>query len=228
MLELLIGNKNYSSWSMRPWLVLRHAGIVFEERRLSLDFTPDSAFKRTVAQHSPAARVPVLLDDGFAVWDSLAICEYLAERFPGQSLWPDHVQARARARSICAEMHSGFGGVRSQMPMNIELSRPEIGPRVLAEQPQVQAEVQRLEAMFSELLSTHGGPWLFGDWSIADAYFAPVCARFRSYGVPVSAPVSAYINHVWASPAVQAWVQQALAEHEFVKDAEPFRDRPVW
>ena len=131
MLQLVIGNKNYSSWSMRPWVLMRQFGIAFEEIKLRFDFAPGSAFYRDLAQYTPAARVPVLLIDGFAVWDTLAIAETLADLHPGMSLWPTEFRARARARSLAAEMHAGFSALRSHCPMNIEASLPEVGARTL-------------------------------------------------------------------------------------------------
>ncbi|HEY1393191.1 MAG TPA: glutathione S-transferase family protein [Methylibium sp.] len=223
-MQLYIGNKNYSSWSMRPWVLMTQAGIAFEERVLRFDsFGPDSSFKREVARLSPAARVPLLVDRGFTVWDSLAIAEYLAERFPERRLWPEEAQARARARSICAEMHSGFSALRNHFPMNIEASLPEVGQRVLAEQAAVRADLARIEQMWGGLLDQHRGPFLFGRFSIPDAYFAPVCTRLHTYAAPMSAPIEAYVERVMQTPAVQAWVRDALAEQDFVAFDEPYR-----
>ena len=142
-MQLIIGNKNYSSWSMRPWVLMKQLGIPFEERKLRFDFSEGSAFRQEVARHSPAGKVPVLLDGELAVWDTLAITEYLAEKLPGvrPGVWPDDSSARARARSLVCEMHSGFGALRNHCPMNIEASLPEVGARVWAEQPQVRADV---------------------------------------------------------------------------------------
>lgn len=223
-MQLYIGNKNYSSWSMRPWVLLEQATIAFEEVKIRFDaFTPDSKFKTEVARHSPAGRVPVLVDDGFAVWDTLAIAEYLAERFPDRHLWPGDRQARARARSVCAEMHAGFTALRSHFGMNIEASLPEVGQRILREHAEVKADVDRLVEMWSELLRAHGGPLLFGRFSIADAFFAPVVKRFVTYAVPVPPAVAAYIKQVQELPAVVAWTRGALAEHDFLDFEEPYR-----
>ncbi len=225
-MQLYIGNKNYSSWSMRPWVLLRQAEIPFEEVLLRFDaFTPDSKFKTELARHSPAGRVPVLVDEGFAVWDTLAIAEYLAEKYPERRLWPAERQARARARSVCAEMHTGFGALRSHFPMNIEASLPEVGRRALREHPPVRADVDRLLQMWSELLSTHGGPMLFGEFSIADAFFAPVVKRLLTYAVPLPPVVAAYVERVQALPGVIAWTADALAEHDFLDFEEPYRTR---
>ena len=230
MLTLYIGNKNYSSWSMRPWVLMKQAGIPFTERLLRFDaFSADSQFKQDVLKVNPAGRVPVLVDDGFAVWDTLAIAEYLAERFPEHALWPRDAQARARARSVCAEMHAGVSALRSHCPMNIEASLPHIGALVWRDQPGVRADVQRLVGMWSELLEQHqgdagpGGPLLFGRFSIADAYFAPVCFRLKNYGLPVPGHITDYIRRVCALPGVQAWVADALAEKDFLDFEEPYR-----
>lgn len=226
-LQLYIGNKNYSSWSMRPWVLLTGAGIPFEEKMVRFDsFDAQSAFKSVVAAINPVGKVPVLVDDGFAVWDTLAIAEYLAERFPEKHLWPADARARARARSVCAEMHSGFTALRNHCSMNIEASLPAVGRILWRDQAGVRADIARLEAMWTGLLAEHGGPMLFGDFGIADAYFAPVCSRIRTYALPVSPTVAAYVDRVHQLSAVQAWVQQALAEHDFIDFDEPYRSRP--
>jgi len=224
MLKLYIGNKNYSSWSMRPWVLLTQAGIPFDEVMVRFDsFEAGSTFKQAVGAQNPVGKVPVLLDDGFAVWDTLAIAETLAEQFPDKQLWPAQPQARARARSVCAEMHSGFGALRSACPMNIEASLPGIGAIALRDQPAVRADLARLVAMWSELLAQHGGPMLFGGFTIADAFFAPVVMRIRTYALPVPAPVAAYIERVCALPGVKAWIEGALAERDFLDFEEPYR-----
>jgi glutathione S-transferase len=226
VLKLYIANKNYSSWSMRPWVLLRQAGIAFEEVlvRFGADpFSASSPFKQAVLAVSPGGRVPVLVDEGFAVWDTLAIAEYLAEKFPEQQLWPQDVKARARARSVCAEMHSGFGALRSACPMNIEADLSHTGAIVWRDQPAVRNDVQRIVAMWTELLTEHQGPMLFGNFSIADAYFAPVCMRIKNYALPVPGPITDYISRVCALPGVKAWIDDALAEKDFVVADEPYR-----
>ena len=224
MMQLYIGNKNYSSWSMRPWVLLTQAGIPFEEVMARFDsFAPDSDFKKVIGPVSPVGKVPALVDEDLVVWDTLAIAEYLAEKFPDQQLWPADVKARARARSICAEMHSGFAALRSACPMNIEASLPEIGQLAWRDKPAVRADVARLVAMWSELLAQHGGPMLFGAFSVADAYFAPVVMRLKTYALPVPEAIAAYMARVCAQPGVKAWVQGALAEHDFRDFEEPFR-----
>ncbi len=225
-MQLYIGNKNYSSWSMRPWVLMTQAGIPFDEVQLRFDaFTPDSQFKAAVQRLNPAGRVPVLVDDGLAVWDTLAIAEYLAERFPARQLWPVDMHARARARSVCAEMHSGFGALRNHFGMNIEAHLPEVGARVLQEQPAVRDDVERILAMWGELLAEHGGPMLFGQFGIADAFYAPVVMRFRTYGVPLPPPIAAYAERVVALPGVAAWIADALAEHDFLPFEEAYRSQ---
>jgi glutathione S-transferase len=227
-LQLYIGNKNYSSWSLRPWVLLTQAGIPFEEKMVRFDaFDPQSTFKSVVNAISPVGKVPVLVDDGFAIWDTLAIAEYLAERFPDQQLWPAGAQARARARSLCAEMHSGFSALRNHCPMNIEASLPEVGRIVWRDQAGVRADLARIEAMWTSLLAEHGGPMLFGRFSIADAYYAPVCSRIRTYALPVSPAVAAYVDRVHQLPAMRAWTEHALAEHDFVDFDEPYRAAPT-
>ena len=224
MLKLYIGNKNYSSWSMRPWVLLTQAGIPFQEVMARFDsFAPDSHFKKVIGPVCPVGKVPALVDGDLVVWDTLAIAEYLAEKFPDKQLWPADVKARARARSICAEMHSGFAALRSACPMNIEAHLPEIGQLAWRDKPAVRADVSRLVAMWSELLAQHGGPMLFGTFSAADAYFAPVVMRLKTYALPVPSDIAAYMLRVCALPSVQAWVQAALAEHDFRDFEEPFR-----
>lgn len=223
-LRLVIGNKNYSSWSMRPWVLLTQAGIPFDEVMLRFDgFSADSRFKTEVARLNPAGRVPVLLDGELAVWDTLAIAEYVAEQFPDRGLWPADRAARARARSLCAEMHSGFTALRSHCPMNIEAHLPEVGARVLREQAGVQADLDRLVDMWGSQLQASGGPLLFGAFTVADAYFAPVVMRLRTYGLPVPPPVADYLDRVETLPGVAAWVAGALAEREYLDFEEPYR-----
>jgi glutathione S-transferase len=231
MLKLVIGNKNYSSWSMRPWVLLTQAGVAFEEVRVRFDsFDAGSQFKQTLAPLTPTGKVPLLIDSsvsgGLAIWDTLAIAEYVAEQFPHLHLWPQDKAARARARSVCAEMHAGFTPLRSHCPMNIEASLPDPGQLIWRDQPAVRADVARLVAMWSELLAAHGGPLLFGRFSIADAYFAPVCMRLKTYALPIPPVIAAYVEHVAALPGVRAWVEQARAEHDFLDFGEPYRLRP--
>ena len=249
MLTLYIGNKNYSSWSMRPWVLLKQAGIPFKEVKLRFDaFDGDSHFKQEILKVNPAGRVPVLVDDGFVVWDTLAIAEYAAEKFPDKKLWPQDMQARARARSVCAEMHSGFSALRTHCMMNIEASLPQAGAIIWRDQPAVRADVQRIVGMWTDLLEQYKGPsaagpsqgakapsggsegkpsvgahFLFGEFSVADAYFAPVCIRLKNYGLPVPGHITDYVRRVCALSGVKAWVEDALAEKDFIDFEEPYR-----
>lgn len=223
-MKLVIGNKNYSSWSMRPWVLMKGLGLPFEEIKLSFNIGLGAPFTAAMQRWSPAGRVPVLLlDDGFAVWDSLAIAETLHDRFPGAGVWPADPNARARARSVCAEMHAGFSALRSACPMNIEAALPEIGRLVWRDKPAVRADVARLEAIFAAALEASGGPFLFGAFGAADAYFAPVALRFRTYALPVSATTQAYCERLLAAPGPAAWIADALEEREFIADDEPYR-----
>lgn len=224
MLKLYIGNKNYSSWSMRPWVLLKQAGIPFEEIMVRFDsFNAGSSFKQTLGPLTPVGKVPVLVDGDLVVWDTLAIAEYVAERHPDKLLWPQSPHARARARSICAEMHSGFTALRSSCPMNIEASLPDAGGLAWRDKPAVRADVARLTDMWRELLGTYGGPMLFGEFTVADAYFAPVCMRLQTYALPVPADIAAYVAHVCNLPGIKAWIDQALAEEDFLDFEEPYR-----
>ena len=225
-MQLYIGNKNYSSWSLRAWLLLRQAGIPFGERRLRLDWNPDSPFKRTLLALAPSGRVPLLVDDdGFAVWDSLAIAETVAELHPEKRLWPADRRQRARARSLCAEMHSGFAALRERCPMNIEASLPEVGARVAGDWPDVAADLQRIDTMWREQLEASGGPFLFGEFGIVDAYYAPVCSRVRTYALAVGEASLAYVERIHALPAMREWCAAAADEHDFIADDEPYRQR---
>jgi glutathione S-transferase len=224
-MQLYIGNKNYSSWSMRPWVMLTQADIAFEEVKLRFDsMEPGSEFKNAICKINPVGKVPCLVDDGLVVWDTLAIAEYAAEKFPAEQLWPQDVKQRARARSICAEMHSGFTALRSACMMNIEARLLDVGALVLRDKPAVRADVARIETIFSQLLSAHGGPYLFGtQWSIADAYYAPVCMRFATYGLSQRSDINAYIQTVRNTPAVAQWITAAVAEDDFRDFEEPYR-----
>ena len=204
-LTLVIGDKNYSSWSMRPWLALAAFDIPFNEILIKLD-QPDTTTR--IAQYSAAGNVPVLLGENVAIWDSLAICEFVAEQFPERGLWPEDATARAVARSICAEMHSGFMGVRSAMPMDIAGRYPGQGRT-----PQAQADIGRICEIWEDCLAEFGHHrYLFGDFSIADAFFAPVVMRFRSYSVSLAPALQAYVDRVVAHPAVARWIGAAEDE----------------
>ncbi|EIF29150.1 glutathione S-transferase [Burkholderia sp. Ch1-1] len=206
-MKLLIGDKNYSSWSMRPWLLFKHFGITFEEVLIHLN-QPDTNSK--VLAHAPSGpgKIPCLIgDDGTPTWDSLAIAETLAERFPQHALWPRDAAARSHARSVSAEMHSGFGELRSNMWMNIRASFP--GKNAT---PGALADIARIEAIWRDCLDTYGGPFLFGEFSIADAMYAPVVMRFRTWQPALSDVSRAYVQRVTELPAVKAWIDDALSE----------------
>jgi glutathione S-transferase len=224
-MKLVIANKNYSSWSLRPWLLLKHAGVPFEEEKLSFN---DPEFKARVRRYSPVGKVPVLVDGDVVVWDSLAISEYVAERHPEARLWPEDAAARARARSICAEMHSGFAAMRNHMGMNCELSLPG----VLFDR-NVQADIARVLDIWRSCREAHEGkgPFLFGRFSVADAFFAPITRRFVTYGTPLPAVAKQYVDTISGLPAMREWLAEALAENDFVLEDEPYRtargQRPV-
>lgn len=227
MRKLYVGNKNYSSWSMRPWVAMTQAGIAFEEVYVRFDsFSANSQFKQRMAGINPVGKVPVLQDGELCVWDTLAIGEYLAESFPEKNLWPAGKAARAHARSICAEMHSGFSALRSQCPMNIEALLPNRGALIWRDHAGVRADVQRIVDMWTQLLQNHGGPMLFGAFTLADAYYAPVVMRLQTYALPVPALILDYMDRVQALPGVNAWVQAALAEKDFLDFEEPYRLKP--
>ena len=205
-LKLVIGNKNYSSWSFRPWIAMKVAGIAFEEEVISLDAKD---FKTRVTRISGTGKVPALADGNVQVWESLAILEYLAEKFSDARLWPADPAARAQARAIAAEMHAGFVPLRRHLPMN--MWRP-VMRRDLT--PEVQANVRRIEAMWADCRTRHGagGPFLFGPFGAADAMYAPVVARFHTYAVEVNALARTYMDAVMDLPAWREWQTQALAE----------------
>jgi len=205
-LKLIIGNKNYSSWSMRPWIAMRHAAISFEEEVIPL-YEPGS--RERILSYSRAGKVPVLRDAEATIWDSLAILEYLAERFPDAALWPDDVAARAHGRSIAAEMHSGFINFRRHCPMNMRRAK-----RKIALTEEAAGDVRRIEAIWSEARARFGGkgPFLLGDFSIADAMYAPIVSRFFSYAVEAGAVAEAYMATMMALPAWQEWQRAGEAE----------------
>ncbi len=216
-LKLVIGNKNFSSWSLRGWLLAKQSGLEFREEPLWLDEDEDRAQRR---RHSPVGKVPILHDGDFAVWDSLAIAEYLNELAPDAGLWPAERRARARARSLCAEMHSGFTGLRTQMPMNCSARKP-----FRDRGPEAAADVERIAAMWAETRAEFGGdePYLFGSWCAADAFYAPVASRLVTYGVPLDGPAATYRDALLAHPWVRAWLDAAAAEDRVV---EPYASAP--
>ncbi len=211
---LIIGNKNYSSWSLRAWLLLREAGIEFEEKRIALD-EPETRSK--IAEFTDAGKVPILVLDGISIWDTLAIAETVAERWPEKKLWPTDPDARARARCICAEMHSGFEALRNSMPMNCRA----MGRKVpLADE--LTADIDRIIAIWSDCHRRYSadGDWLFGQFSIADAMFAPVVLRFRTYGINLPQSAATYANRLLESPAMQEWLAAAETEIEVIEQDE--------
>ena len=214
-LKLVIGNKNYSSWSMRPWLALRANNIPFEEVFISL-YTGE-ADKQRILDFSRAGKVPVLVDDDVTIWDSLAIIEYLAERFPEKRLWPEDPVQRAHARSISAEMHSGFAALRNECGMN--LHRP-VGTIELS--AEARADIARIQEIWTECHARYGnaGPFLFGAFGAADAMFAPVVHRFRTYAIAVSLDVRRYMDTMMALPAFQEWTGAGLAETIMIEKFE--------
>ena len=211
MLTLVIGNKNYSSWSLRPWLLLRHTGVPFDEIRipLSVPATPE-----LLRPHSPTLKVPVLKDAALTVWDSLDICEYLSEQYLGGKGWPQAVAARAQARSFAAEMHSGFQALRSAWPMNVRLQRrmPVDGA--------LKRDVERVCDIWTQCLEKFGGPWLYGEFGIIDAMFAPVALRFHSYQPELPARAADYVATQIGNPALQEWIAAGRAEKDIIKEDE--------
>jgi glutathione S-transferase len=208
-MQLIIGNKTYSSWSLRPWLLLRHVGVAFDERVMALD-TP--GFHDAIGAISPSRRVPALHHDGLVIWDSLAICEYANEVFLDGRAWPQARAVRAMARSVVAEMHSGFAALRTECPMNVRrrLSAP------LALSDAAARDVARVIELWRECRSHYGqgGPFLFGGFSIADAFYAPVATRLRTYAQPLGAVEAAYVETIHQLPAMQQWIADAQREPE--------------
>ncbi|MBD1912732.1 MULTISPECIES: glutathione S-transferase family protein [unclassified Leptolyngbya] len=211
---LVIGNKNYSSWSLRAWLVARKAGLDFEEKRIPLD-TPE--FEANIETYSPSRRVPVLRDGDLLIWDSLAIAEYLNETHANHTLWPENPQTRAIARSITAEMHSGFATLRQSLPMNIRAR-----DRHVSSTPALEQDITRVTTLWRECREQYGstGPWLFGAFSIADAFYAPVVFRFVTYGVSLGTVEQTYAETVQGDRDIEAWVQAANAEVETIPGEE--------
>ncbi|MBD2103347.1 glutathione S-transferase family protein [Leptolyngbya sp. FACHB-261] len=205
-LTLVIGNKNYSSWSLRPWLAMKQAKLDFEEVLIPLYV---SGFHEKILHYSPAGKVPILIADGLTIWESLSICEYLAERFPEAQLWPTDLTARAIARCVSAEMHAGFANLRNHMGMNVRAQKPGQGRA-----PGVQEDIDRILALWTDCRQRfgQGGEFLFGQFSIADAMFAPVALRFLTYGVQVDANASAYIEALLALPTLQEWLEASRVE----------------
>lgn len=211
-LKLVIGNKNYSSWSLRGWLALAQAGLEFEEIRIPLS-RPES--KEQILRYSPSGKVPCLIDDGLTIFDSLAICEYVNDRYADGRLWPWEPGARARARAVAAEMHSGFAALRTHMSMDIRARYPERGAAA-QQRDDVAADIARIKEVWTECLAA-GGPLLFGEFSIADAFYAPVVTRFATYGVALPGLLAAYSDRVIALPSMQRWIAAARTEVETIE-----------
>jgi glutathione S-transferase len=212
---IYLGNKNYSSWSLRPWLVLKQIKIPFDEVVIPL-YQPTT--KATIMKYSPSGRVPALHHGDLVIWDSLAICEYLAESFPTFDLWPKDHAARAVARAACAEMHSGLAALREHLPMNVRSSFPNRGVT-----PEVQADINRVMAIWRNCRKQFGegkGDFLLGPFTIADAMFAPVCTRFRTYKVDLERDADAYCETIMALPALQEWVASARNEPMIIEQYE--------
>ncbi|SBS25692.1 Glutathione S-transferase YfcF [Marinomonas spartinae] len=212
-MKLIIANKNYSSWSLRGWMALKAFNIPFEEIKLSLS---TEAFYKELAQYTPIGKVPVLLDDDLSIWDSLAICEYINETYLDGKGWPTDKHLRARARSIVADMHSGFFGIRNEMPMNCRAKR-----RVELSD-QAKKEVDTLDRVWTELRqhNTPNGPYLFGEFSLADAFFAPVIFRFKTYGIELSDAARDYQQTMLAHPAMKSWLEDSVIETDIVEAGE--------
>ncbi len=215
-LKLAIANKNYSSWSMRPWVLLTQAGIAFEEIQLKFS---DEGKVHGIEPYSPTRQVPVLIVDGEPVWDTLAIAEAAAELFPQKNLWPSDARARQMARSICAEMHAGFRNLRDAMPMNIRASHPGKGMS-----PAVQRDIDRIVEIWQSCRERfgQGGELLFGQFTAADAFYAPVATRFRTYAVALPPAAQRYADALLDLSAVREWMAQARRETEFVRADEPY------
>lgn len=209
---LVIGNKNYSSWSLRPWLLLKQFGIDFEEIRIPL-FTEQ--MPQLMAEHTPCNKVPVIKDGELAVWDSLAVCEYINLRFLDGKGWPEDLQLMSLGRAAVAEMHSGFPVLRHELPMNVRRSYTGFKTSENA-----QKDIDRIIALWQQLLDRSGGPWLLGEFSIADAFYAPVASRFNTYSIELPENLQAYVDQVLALEAYQEWLRDAKAEKEVIPEEE--------
>lgn len=218
-MKLVIANRNYSSWSLRPWLLMKESGLEFDLVEESL---AGDDMKERLLRHSPAGKVPVLTDGALTVWDSLAICEYISEQYLGGRGWPESAVSRAHARSVSAEMHSGLAALRSEMPMNIRARRTVNASAAAL------ADVRRVDEIWADCrqLNESRGNWLFGEFSIADCMFAPVALRFMTYGANLSSQAQAYMETVLSNASIQAWIEAALKETEIVPEDEAGEERP--
>ena len=222
-LKLVIGNKNYSSWSLRAWLFLRESQLEFEEIRIPL-FTAN--WQREIGRYTPAKRVPVLIDDDLSVWDSMAIYEYVLEQYPNRVGWPVDVKARAIARAIAAEMHAGFMAVRDELPQNIRARRHREFSNLSG---RAQQQINRIQQIWSKCRQHYGqsGPWLFGEFSIADVVYAPVALRFVTYEISLEPEAQSFIDAVQALPSIQDWIRDSELEPEslpFIDELAPTGD----
>ncbi len=211
-MKLIIANRNYSSWSMRPWLVLKHFGIPFDEELVMLD---GEGWQEKIRKKSPSGKVPVLIDGEATVPETIAIIEYLHDKFPAKGIWPSQRLERALARSVAAEMHAGFSALRNAAPMNLRGTHPG-----KVDFDTVAADLRRIEQIWGDLTSDSGGPYLFGKFSAADAMFAPVATRIRTYELPVSDAAMEYVEAIYALPAFQEWLAEALKEPWVVERSE--------
>jgi len=211
-MRLIIGNKNYSSWSLRPWILLKHARIKFDEVRIPL-FTSEG--ERMLDELCPAKQVPVLYDGRLVLWDSLAICEYLADKFPAKKLWPETSDERARARAMSSEMHSGFHELRTKMPMNCRRRVEEF----VADLP-TQTDIDRIVQLVEQALLESRGPWLFGHYTVADAMYAPIATRFQTYGICTPKHTQTYFEKVLDDASMKQWFEDAGHETEIIERAE--------
>jgi glutathione S-transferase len=211
---IYIGNKNYSSWSLRGWLMLKHTGAAFDDVVIPLS---EPSTRATILRHSPSGKVPALRHGDHLVWDSLAIGEYLAELYPSARLWPEEMKARSVARAVSAEMHAGFAPLRTHLPMNMRSSFPDRGVT-----PEAQADINRVTALWRDCRSRlgAGGEFLFGHFTIADAMYAPVVSRFRTYKIALEEEAQRYADAIWALPALQEWFAAARNEPMIIEAAE--------
>lgn len=207
----MIGNKTYSSWSMRPWLILKHFGIPFEEILVKLDL---STTRQEILKYSPSAKVPALIDDDLLVWESLAIIDYLSEKFPDKKIYPVDMKTRAKARSYCHEMHSGFSNLREHLSFHAKKHFPKFDTSY------AQKDIERIKQIWTECLENSKGPFLFGEFGAIDAMFAPVVCRFKTYDVSLHGPLLEYFDQVMTLPAVREWYSGANKENFIAEDHE--------
>ena len=224
MITLYIGNKNYSSWSMRPWVLMHELDIPFKEIKVRFDgFSDDSVFKTTMRKLHPSATVPLLAHNSAIIPDTLAITEYLAEQYPDHNIWPTDAAARHQARVLAAMMHSGFGALRQHCIMNIEADLPEIGALLMRDRADLRADLDKLHELLEPHISDDG--FLFGAYCAADAFYAPVMSRLKTYHLPLSPKLADYRDRIIKSASFKAWTDDALAENDFLDFEEPYRTK---